>query len=321
MKKMNIAKYLILLLIFLSFTCYAYQIDNNREVVNQINLNYHQDNYAYPNNITYRQLSYLNNQSVYTQFNKIQNYVIKRLNQKMEQYPKNMWYFVEQGWMNISIGRFQKAVTLFDKSIEIMPTSSAYFGLGMAYNNLGKTKLANEAYHYGLSFKPENITNKFIQGPIFSRGINSKLDNTNLGIDTYNIISYRNSKEINSELKSCFTLLLTRQKYKAIEAFRNYLETDPNSVIGLIGLGYSYFNSGNEHSAIQTFQKALNLNSRSAAALTGIGRVEFREGDFDKAIYYFNRALEINPKSESAYYGKLQTVRFMHLKNRELNSI
>ncbi|MCP4180914.1 MAG: tetratricopeptide repeat protein [bacterium] len=318
MKKLNLIKYFILILIFFSFTCYAYQIDNNKEIVNQISLNYHPDNYAYPNDITYRQLNFSKNQSIYTQFGKIQHYVTQKLNQKMKQYPKNMWYYVEQGWMNVSLGKFHNAVSLFNKSIEIIPTSSAYFGLGMAYNNLGENKLANEAYHKGLSFKPENITNKFIQGPIFSIGIDSKLNNTDLGIDSYNIVDYKNNKEINPELKSCFKLLLTRQKYKAVEAFKNYLKNNSNSAIGFIGLAYSYFYSGNEHNAIQAFQSALKLNSRSAAALTGIGRIEFREGDFDKAIYYFNEALTINPKSESAYYGKVQTIRFMHLKNEKL---
>ncbi|OGV19841.1 MAG: hypothetical protein A2X47_12565 [Lentisphaerae bacterium GWF2_38_69] len=98
------------------------------------------------NDIVLQELKDYKKQTYNAEFNKIGNRVLTQLNERMQQHPDSAWIYVQRGWLYISMGEQDKAIADFNKSNEIMPNTSAYMGLGMAYNNKGDVNKANESY-------------------------------------------------------------------------------------------------------------------------------------------------------------------------------
>ena len=109
--------------------------------------------YDNSNDAIIQELSKFKHDNSNNSFNEIGNKVLNQLNERMKNHTDSAWLYIQRGWLYISMGQIDNAIADFNKSIKINPTASAYMGLGMAYNNKGQTKLANEAYLTALRTK------------------------------------------------------------------------------------------------------------------------------------------------------------------------
>ncbi|MEI6055416.1 MAG: tetratricopeptide repeat protein [Lentisphaerota bacterium] len=132
------------------------------------------DSYQGSDDMIIQELSNYKKDNYNERFNEIGNSVLAQLNERMKNRPDSVWLYIQRGWLYISMGQLDNAVADFKKSIQMSPSSSAYMGLGMAYNNMGKTKLANEAYLKALKIKP---TYPGYDGPLL-------YDGESIGADT-----------------------------------------------------------------------------------------------------------------------------------------
>ena len=98
---------------------------------------------------------------------------------------------------------------------------------------------------------------------------------------------------------------------RAVAAFKQLLEFDPEDRYALNYLGYMYADKGIElETAIELLLKAVQLDPNNSAFFDSLGWAYFRQGDLDRAAHYLDRALECIIDEE--YDAEEQAVIFDH---------
>jgi len=95
-------------------------------------------------------------------------------------------------------------------------------------------------------------------------------------------------------------------KYEeAVLLYRQYLETDPGSVMVMLSIGDALQEAGRLDEAAKEYQALADLTSANpgdkeitARALTGLGECAFRKGDGEGAAKHWKLAIETSPSSE-----------------------
>jgi len=98
---------------------------------------------------------------------------------------------------------------------------------------------------------------------------------------------------------------------RAVEAFEQLLEFDPEDQYALNYLGYMYADKGIElETAVELLLKAIQIDPNNSAFFDSLGWAYFRQGDLDRAAHYLDRALECIIDEE--YDAEEQAVIFDH---------
>ena len=93
-----------------------------------------------------------------------------------------------------------------------------------------------------------------------------------------------------------------RRYYKAVEAYGNAIELDPNYTEAYYGLGKTYADIGNDDQAIEVFQRAIAVDANYDKAHYELGRVYLdKKKDYNKAIESFKKTTEVNPQHDNAF--------------------
>ena len=100
------------------------------------------------------------------------------------------------------------------------------------------------------------------------------------------------------------SLLQSGQYDRAIEAFSQALELDPQYSEAYLNRGLAWAGKGEFTQAIANYTKALELNPRESNAYLHRGVAWARKGDLDRAIADYTKALELTPKDGRAYYHR-----------------
>lgn len=96
------------------------------------------------------------------------------------------------------------------------------------------------------------------------------------------------------------TALASRRLGNAIEAFREALRRQPDSVPALNGLGVAYDRLGRHDLAQQLYRRALDLEPASVATLNNLGQSLRYQGDIAAASVELRRARELAAPPERA---------------------
>ena len=91
-----------------------------------------------------------------------------------------------------------------------------------------------------------------------------------------------------------------KQYEKAIPAWRQALELDPDDPRAHDNLGVALAATGNLDEAIVEYRKSLALNSGSSHTHNNLGSALAETGKFDEAFEHFTKAVELNPHNASA---------------------
>lgn len=90
---------------------------------------------------------------------------------------------------------------------------------------------------------------------------------------------------------------------KAIKAYENAVETDPNFVFAWDNLGISYRKSGDYQKAATAYKRSLEIEPRGVTALQNLAIVYQYLQEYDKAVFAFERLSAIDPENAESYYG------------------
>lgn len=142
-------------------------------------------------------------------------------------------------------------------------SSSAWFRLGIAYDNVGQTAKAIEAFQQALRIKPGDT-------------------------DGWNILGIAYGK--------------TGQSVKAIEALQRALSLQPRDAAAWNNLGIAYDKAGQSAKAIEAFQQALRIMPEYADAWLVLGITYGKAGQTANAIEAYEQALRIKPENATAWF-------------------
>lgn len=99
----------------------------------------------------------------------------------------------------------------------------------------------------------------------------------------------------NYALLGYFYLHKKNQLNKAIDAYKNAIELDPDYLSARYFLGVAYTNAGNYDEAITEYEKALKLSPDDPAIFTELGVTYRRKGLTEEAVKYIKKALVLDP--------------------------
>jgi tetratricopeptide (TPR) repeat protein len=91
---------------------------------------------------------------------------------------------------------------------------------------------------------------------------------------------------------------------RAIADFNEAIRLDPKSALAFRDRGDAYTNKGDNDRAIADFNEAIRLDPKSALALSNRGVAYGNKGDLDRAIADFNEAIRIDPNNAAAFCNR-----------------
>lgn len=108
-------------------------------------------------------------------------------------------------------------------------------------------------------------------------------------------VTLENAAVSQIELESAEGMMDEHKFAEAQAMFMKYLESNPNSVRGLRGLGSSLIAQGRAGEARQFFEIALENDSRDPKSWSGVGMCYFLQEDFEQAYHHIVRSLDMDP--------------------------
>ena len=86
----------------------------------------------------------------------------------------------------------------------------------------------------------------------------------------------------------------------AIEAYDEYLSSQPKHIKSLYNRGRAYEELGNYKKAIEDYSAVLDIDKKNVQANLSIGIDAFRNNDPDKALYHFGQSVSADPDNFKA---------------------
>jgi len=155
--------------------------------------------------------------------------------------------------------KYQEALDFFAALTEEFPfLCGTWFGLGLAYNWLGKYEDAIEAYRFCITCDPENPTAYF-----------------NIGNSYFELKNYEEAKI----------------------AYNQTLQLDENDYQSLSNLADCFRVEGDHEKAMEYYQNALLLNPNLNEAIIGIATILQDENRLDEAHFFIEKAFKLAPQS------------------------
>ncbi|MFH1039421.1 MAG: tetratricopeptide repeat protein [PVC group bacterium] len=182
-------------------------------------------------------------------------------------------------------------LALFTRAVEASPRSSkAHHGLGNEYFRLGRSGAAVEQFLKAIDI--------FSREPLFYNSLGVAYGEQ--GQFEEALAQFETSARLNPGdplvLINLSTLYLrTGQTARALQEIQKYITARPYDPDGYINLGEILLQTGNYRQAIDAYREALARNHDSIPAITGLGYCHYRLGEPDQARLYWERALEQDP--------------------------
>ncbi|MBI4232745.1 tetratricopeptide repeat protein, partial [Candidatus Peregrinibacteria bacterium] len=193
---------------------------------------------------------------------------ITEMNKKVEERKAEAKKFYDWGFVKISNGNSEGALSDFDKAISINPNyAEAHLYRGAVRDRLGDNKGAIEDYDKAIEINP-NDANAY-----FSRGV-AKSD---LG-------------DYKGQLEDC---------NKAIEL-------NPNHAMAYHNRGLAKGRSGDYEGAIEDYNKAIELKPNDVDMYLERGKARTKLKKNNEAITDFDKVLELNPNNIDAYLNRAE---------------
>ena len=167
----------------------------------------------------------------------------------------HVFFGIGEAWQRL--GKQEEAIEAYNKALALKPNyAAAYYNMGIALQEQGKLEASIEAYNKALAIKPDYA-------------------------DAYNNMG--NALKDQGKLE------------KAIEAYNKALSLKPDYAEAYINMGNALQDQGKFEKAIEAYNKALSIKPDCAEAYNNMGVSLKEQGKFEKAIEAYNKALSIKP--------------------------
>lgn len=193
--------------------------------------------------------------------------------------------YLNLGMMSIQNGDYSQAIEFFNYALQFAPIEwelTQYYGLAIAYNNLGLAYVNQKKYLQGRANYKKALD-------IYQHPLN--LDNDVLKKSTPNVLG--NLAQTYTELGAYDSAYIYIQ-----QGLKNTYH-DKWDLVNFNFLGYNYFKSKQYSKALPAFQKALNARinrygwkqPRVTSTLNHIGNTYFEMQQYKTALAYYQKAL------------------------------
>ena len=162
-----------------------------------------------------------------------------------------VYYFVGESYNKT--GQYQEAIPQLEAALAIMPTDAdAQYQLGLAYQGVGQQEEALAHFHEAVRFVPD-----------FTEAYQSM-------VESYKALHRPGYAEYAQGM-----LAFTEKDYRTAEAhLLEAVDTLPEFVPALLGLGLTYEKMGNLTAAQDILQKAVDIDPHDLATRQALGRVQ-----------------------------------------------
>jgi tetratricopeptide (TPR) repeat protein len=202
---------------------------------------------------------------------------------------------------------WQDDLSLWQDTMKKSPEKARpYFGLGVAYNNLGNIHsdernldLALQMYQTALNLKPDYAEAYYNIGNIHSDGRNLDLA----------LQMYQTALNLKPDYAEAYYNIGTvyEKQGRLDDAMNSYIRAvsiNPDMSKSYHNIGYLKYKNGNYEEAIQYFKKAVKKDSRYGRAFNMLGLSYTETEQYDLALENFDKAIALEPGLHLAHNNK-----------------
>lgn len=217
-------------------------------------------------------------------------------------------YYLVTGDQLSNQGEYEQAIPYYEKVIQLNPGyTSAYNGLGLAYNMLARYEKAIPVFEKAIALDPtfalayNNLGFAYCFSGKYSESI-SYFEKA-IELDPGLAMAYNN-------LGVAYIFLA---KYEhAITYLDKTLKVDPYYSLAYNNLGLTFYYMGQYPQAISNYETCLKIDPNYSIAHSNLGLVYAALGNDNQALACYNRALELSPDDVETFANRAQT--FLHLR-------
>ncbi len=200
--------------------------------------------------------------------------------------------FLEKGDTKSALPYLEIAIS------EDTDNENLWFDLAYCYDREGKTPEAINGYIRYLNYDPFNDSAWYNLGLLYSRE-----DEHEKALDAFEfcvaIIA-----EIPIYILSLAHTLATLERYpKAIELFKELLETDPENVNALCSIGECYEKLGESVLAISYYDRTILLDPENAEAYYGLAVIHMEKGNYFESLTMVKLCLKYDDVNPEYWFG------------------
>jgi tetratricopeptide (TPR) repeat protein len=257
----------------------------------------------------------------------------------------SFWSLYRNGWIYNDFGEFAKALASLDQAIALDSTQyAAYTEKGYAHRRLGQPDEAIAAFQRSISLKPDNYIAPYELGSLYrekqmypeaerylQQSLRDKPDNAKAlnelgavqrhrGRNNEAIATFNKAISIDAEDSEAYMGLGDTYFYgtsdyeKAIDAYVQGLQRDPDNEVAAYNIGYSYNDRGDFQNALTYLNKAIQLKPGYVEAKAELGFAQMKLKRYNEAAITLRSAVEASPNFDTSHYYLGQV--FVHTGNR-----
>ena len=214
---------------------------------------------------------------------------------KAQPHSTSAWFVL--GEADDELGQYAKAIEAYRQALQINPQDAdAWDNLGLAYDGAGQYAQAIDAERQALQINPQDAGTWYNLGLAYDHA----------GQSAQAIDAYRQALKINPQDTPAWNNLggdydHAGQHAQAIDAERQALKINPQDAEAWYNLGLAYDDASQYAQAIDAERQALKINPKLALAWQNLGIAYIGAGQYAQAIDAYRQALKINPQDAPAW--------------------
>ncbi|MCC5943978.1 MAG: tetratricopeptide repeat protein [Bernardetiaceae bacterium] len=223
---------------------------------------------------------------------------------KIEENPEDYEAYFGLGLAYQELENYKEAEKYYQKAIDIKPNLyEAWYNLGIVYDDLQAYEKAIEAYQKAIDIKPDYDWAWNNLGLVYSA-----FAQFGKGLKEYEkaIEAFQKAIDIKPDKHEAWynlgNVYNSLQAYeKAIEAYQNAIDIKPDKHEAWHNLGIVYYNLQAYEKAIEAYQKAIDIKPDKHEAWNNLGLAHSNLQHYKKAINAYNKAISYKVDHHEAW--------------------
>ena len=215
-----------------------------------------------------------------------------------ESQPSNGWAWFGLGVAYLELGMYANAVSANERALKINPDLAPIWNnLGLAYKRLNDHARAIDAFRQAIRIDREHVAAWNNLGSIY--GMTKQSDKA--------LEAFTQAVRIDPDNAEGWFLLgtaytVSKHDTKAIEAFRQSLRVNPENDEAWISLAYAYGATHQDEKATAAAQQAVQVAPRNGEAWYTLGGIFAATGQREKVIDIYKRLKSVDPSWAEKFF-------------------